>query len=179
MTRVSARGPARLTAGHSPSRLSLFCQRSGKLMSFSKRALNCARWCVRCIPRIFLERQHLPQPVQGRLRHHRCHHRFALEWSQVFRPARSSTRGGLIVKNGTTKSVRCAIYTRVSTDHGLEQNGPHAQLHARPEGQRPELGCEPRNHEFGAVSQLRCSLLLHGYWNGDVRQPCAPSHAIR
>jgi DNA invertase Pin-like site-specific DNA recombinase len=26
------------------------------------------------------------------------------------------------VKNGTTKSVRCAIYTRVSTDHGLEQD---------------------------------------------------------
>jgi len=25
------------------------------------------------------------------------------------------------VKNGTTKSIRCAIYTRVSTDHGLEQ----------------------------------------------------------
>ena len=26
------------------------------------------------------------------------------------------------MKNGTTKSVRCAIYTRVSTDHGLEQD---------------------------------------------------------
>jgi site-specific DNA recombinase len=26
------------------------------------------------------------------------------------------------VKNGRTKSVRCAIYTRVSTDHGLEQD---------------------------------------------------------
>jgi DNA invertase Pin-like site-specific DNA recombinase len=26
------------------------------------------------------------------------------------------------VKNGTTKPVRCAIYTRVSTDHGLEQD---------------------------------------------------------
>jgi DNA invertase Pin-like site-specific DNA recombinase len=26
------------------------------------------------------------------------------------------------VKNGTTKTVRCAIYTRVSTDHGLEQD---------------------------------------------------------
>ena len=26
------------------------------------------------------------------------------------------------MKNGTLKSVRCAIYTRVSTDHGLEQD---------------------------------------------------------
>jgi hypothetical protein len=26
------------------------------------------------------------------------------------------------VKSGTTKPVRCAIYTRVSTDHGLEQD---------------------------------------------------------
>ena len=26
------------------------------------------------------------------------------------------------MKNGRTKSVRCAIYTRVSTDHGLEQD---------------------------------------------------------
>jgi site-specific DNA recombinase len=26
------------------------------------------------------------------------------------------------VKKGTTKPVRCAIYTRVSTEHGLEQD---------------------------------------------------------
>ena len=26
------------------------------------------------------------------------------------------------MKSGTTKPVRCAIYTRVSTDHGLEQD---------------------------------------------------------
>jgi hypothetical protein len=26
------------------------------------------------------------------------------------------------VKSGTVKPVRCAIYTRVSTDHGLEQD---------------------------------------------------------
>jgi DNA invertase Pin-like site-specific DNA recombinase len=26
------------------------------------------------------------------------------------------------VKNGATKPVRCAIYTRVSTEHGLEQD---------------------------------------------------------
>jgi site-specific DNA recombinase len=26
------------------------------------------------------------------------------------------------VKDGSTKPVRCAIYTRVSTDHGLEQD---------------------------------------------------------
>ena len=61
---------------------------------------------------------HLPQSVQGRLRDNRR----ALEWSKVFWPARSSARGGPIVKNGRTKSVHCAIYTRVSTDHGLEQD---------------------------------------------------------
>ena len=42
--------------------------------------------------------------------------------SRFFGSARSATVGGPIVKNGTTKSVRCAIYTRVSTDHGLEQD---------------------------------------------------------
>src|SRR5207302_10420700 len=36
--------------------------------------------------------------------------------------ARSTVVGGAAVKNMTTKPVRCAIYTRVSTEHGLEQD---------------------------------------------------------
>src|SRR5437868_5257923 len=57
-------------------------------------------------------------PIQGRLRHNRL----ALEWPQVLWLARSTIVGGAAVKNMTTKPVRCAIYTRVSTDHGLEQD---------------------------------------------------------
>jgi hypothetical protein len=51
MTPVPAREPARLTATRSPGKHSLFCLRSGKLVSFFRRALNCATWCVRCTPR--------------------------------------------------------------------------------------------------------------------------------
>src|SRR5260370_8082319 len=36
-------------------------------------------------------------------------------------PNKFPTRG-TAVKSGTGKPVRCAIYTRVSTDHGLEQD---------------------------------------------------------
>src|SRR6266699_5989175 len=66
--------------------------------------------------RVLLERQNLPKPVQGRLRHHR----HALEWPKVFWPARQSPFGAAGVKKD--KPVRCAIYTRVSTEHGLEQD---------------------------------------------------------
>jgi hypothetical protein len=51
------------------------------------------------------KRHDLSKPVQARL----CHDRHALERSQVFRPARSPGIGGPIVKNATTKPVRCAI----------------------------------------------------------------------
>jgi hypothetical protein len=55
--------------------------------------------------------------VQGRLRHDR----HPLVRAQVFRPG-STAIGTTTVKSGTVKPVRCAIYTRVSTDHGLEQD---------------------------------------------------------
>jgi DNA invertase Pin-like site-specific DNA recombinase len=45
-----------------------------------------------------------------------------LERATVFWFAGSAVAGGTVVKNGPAKSVRCAIYTRVSTDHGLEQD---------------------------------------------------------
>src|SRR5262249_59303163 len=41
---------------------------------------------------------------------------------RVFRPQRQIGVGGTAVKKLSTKPVRCAIYTRVSTDHGLEQD---------------------------------------------------------
>src|SRR6201997_223247 len=63
-----------------------------------------------------LEWQHLSKLVQGCLRDHR----HALEWTEVLRPARQSSEGTM--KTRSTKVVRCAIHTRVSTDQGLEQD---------------------------------------------------------
>src|ERR1700720_550291 len=65
-----------------------------------------------------LERQHLSKLVQGCLRDHGD----ALEWTEILRPARQTSEGVLTMKTGSTKVVRCAIYTRVSTDQGLEQD---------------------------------------------------------
>src|ERR1700688_1828327 len=65
-----------------------------------------------------LERQHLSKLVQGCLRDHGD----ALEWTEILRPARQTNEGGVTMKTGSTKVVRCAIYTRVSTDQGLEQD---------------------------------------------------------
>src|SRR6266446_10532856 len=65
-----------------------------------------------------LERQHLSKLVQGCLRDHGD----ALEWTEIFRPARQTSESVVTMKTGSTKVVRCAIYTRVSTDQGLEQD---------------------------------------------------------
>src|SRR6202045_495797 len=65
-----------------------------------------------------LERQHLSEPVEGGLRDHR----HALERAEILRPTRQASEGVLTMKAGSTKVVRCAIYTRVSTDQGLEQD---------------------------------------------------------
>jgi hypothetical protein len=37
-------------------------------------------------------------------------------------PARQAIEGSAIMKTGGSKQVRCAIYTRVTTDQGLEQD---------------------------------------------------------
>src|SRR3954452_11510723 len=68
--------------------------------------------------RLCLERQDLSQPVEDRARHHGD----PLERTPVLRPARQAIEGRLIMKTGSAKRVRCAIYTRVSTDQGLEQD---------------------------------------------------------
>src|SRR6202162_1944482 len=65
-----------------------------------------------------LERQHLSKLVEGCLRDHGD----ALEWTEILRSARQTSDGLLTMKNRSTKVVRCAIYTRVSTDQGLEQD---------------------------------------------------------
>src|SRR5450830_1769990 len=47
-----------------------------------------------------------------------------MEWPPLLRPegqGRPNGHWGSVVKTTSVKSVRCAIYTRVSTDHGLDQ----------------------------------------------------------
>src|ERR1700740_3520955 len=65
-----------------------------------------------------LEWQDLSEPVEGGLRDHR----HALERTEILRSARQASEGVLTMKAGSTKVVRCAIYTRVSTDQGPEQD---------------------------------------------------------
>src|SRR6516225_11330725 len=64
-----------------------------------------------------LERQDLSQPVEGRL----GDHRHPLERTEILRPARQAIERVLTMKR-IAKPIRCAIYTRVSTDQGLEQD---------------------------------------------------------
>src|SRR5437899_668901 len=68
--------------------------------------------------RLCLERQDLPEPHEGRV----CDHRHPLEWTQILWVARQTVEGICIMNARATKVVRCAIYTRVSTDQGLEQD---------------------------------------------------------
>src|SRR5262249_35942982 len=65
-----------------------------------------------------LEWQDLSQPLEGRPRHYR----HPLERSQVLWLARQTVEGAALMKTGRSKKVRCAIYTRVSTNQGLEQD---------------------------------------------------------
>src|SRR6516162_6264248 len=66
--------------------------------------------------RLCLEWQDLSQSLQGRV----CDYRHPLEWAAVLRSARQAMEG---LRSMTPKStVRCTIYTRVSTDQGLEQD---------------------------------------------------------
>src|SRR5512144_814946 len=68
--------------------------------------------------RLCLERQELSQPVEGCL----CDHRHPVERPKILRSPGQVIAEVSIVKAGSPKPVRCAIYTRVSTDQGLEQD---------------------------------------------------------
>src|SRR5215208_6392186 len=65
-----------------------------------------------------LERQDLPKPYQDRVRDHG----HPLGWSQILRLAGQTAGRTSDMTKPTPKPVRCAIYTRVSTDQGLEQD---------------------------------------------------------
>ena len=45
-----------------------------------------------------------------------------MEWTQILWVARQTVEGICIMNARSTKVVRCAIYTRVSTEQGLEQD---------------------------------------------------------
>src|SRR5215471_3158734 len=45
-----------------------------------------------------------------------------LEWPDVLRPARQASERTFGMNSRSTKVIRCAIYTRVSTEQGLEQD---------------------------------------------------------
>src|SRR5947209_19705364 len=68
--------------------------------------------------RLCLERQDLSEPHEGRA----CNHRHPLGWTQILWVARQTVEGICTMNARATKVVRCAIYTRVSTDQGLEQD---------------------------------------------------------
>jgi site-specific DNA recombinase len=73
---------------------------------------------IRPPQRVCLEWQNLPQPLTGRFRDYW----YALEWTAILWAARQIRQRGVGMKPGAAKHVRCAIYTRVSTDQGLEQD---------------------------------------------------------
>jgi hypothetical protein len=66
-------------------------------------------------PGLCLERHHLSQPDRDRL----CHHRHPVVRPSLLRASHS--RGEAIMMTKPTKRVRCAVYTRVSTEYGLDQ----------------------------------------------------------
>src|SRR5437016_6530888 len=68
--------------------------------------------------RLCLERQDLSEPHEGRV----CDHQHPLEWTQILWLARQTVERVCTMNVRSTKVVRCAIYTRVSTDQGLEQD---------------------------------------------------------
>src|ERR1700756_5645230 len=90
-----------------------------------------------------LEWQDLSEPVEGGLRDHR----HALERAEILRPAGQAIERVLTMKAGSTKVVRCAIYTRVSTDQGLEQD--FNSLDAQYDASRAYIR-RPRRHQTTA-----------------------------
>src|SRR5262245_66686864 len=65
-----------------------------------------------------LARQDLSQPVEGCFRDHR----HSLERTEILQAARQAIERLITMKGKSAKSVRCATYTRVSTEQGLEQD---------------------------------------------------------
>src|SRR5580698_1609535 len=110
--------------------------------------------------RFRVERQDLPQPFEGRVRHHRQ----SLEWTAVFWAARQAIEGARVMKT-VPKSVRCAIYTRKSTDQGLEQD--FNSLDAQYEASQAYI----RSQAHAGWTLLRTKYDDGGFSGGDTDRP--------
>jgi Resolvase, N terminal domain len=78
------------------------------------------------------------------------------------------------VKNATTKPVRCAIYTRVSTEHGLEQD--FNSLDAQYDAAQAYI----RSQAHAGWTLIRARYDDGGYSGGSTERPDArPGHRGR
>src|ERR1700761_8306038 len=110
--------------------------------------------------RLRVERQDLLQPLEGCVRHHRQ----SLEWTAVLWAARQAIEGALDVKT-VPKPVRCAIYTRKSTDQGLEQD--FNSLDAQYEASQAYI----RSQAHAGWTLLRAKYDDGGFSGGDSDRP--------
>src|SRR5580692_11516803 len=108
-----------------------------------------------------LERQHLSQPVESCLRDHR----HALERAEILRTTRQAIERVLPMKAGSTKVARCAIYTRVSTDQGREQD--FNSLDAQYEASQAYI----RSQAHAGWTPLRAKYDDGGFSGGDTDRP--------
>jgi site-specific DNA recombinase len=69
------------------------------------------------------------------------------------------------MKSGTVKPVRCAIYTRVSTDHGLEQD--FNSLDAQQDAAQAYI----RSQAHAGWTLIRSSYADGGYSGGSTDRP--------
>src|SRR5436305_877193 len=111
--------------------------------------------------RLCLERQDLSEPHEGRV----CDHRHPLEWTQILWVARQTVEGICTMNARATKVVRCAIYTRVSTDQGLEQD--FNSLDAQYDASQAYI----RSQAHAGWSLLRAKYDDGGFSGGDTDRP--------
>src|SRR5262245_40278479 len=111
--------------------------------------------------RLCLERQDLSQPVEGCL----CDHRHPLERAEILRAARQAIEKVLTMTKRSAKPVHCAIYTRVSTDQGLEQN--FNSLDAQYDASQAYI----RSQAHAGWSLLRATYEDGGFSGGNTDRP--------
>src|SRR6516162_1215090 len=108
-----------------------------------------------------LERQNLSEPVTGRFRDHR----HPLERPQILWPAGYASKGVFGMSPRSARQVRCAIYTRVSTDQGLEQD--FSSLDAQYDASQAYI----RSQTHAAWTLLRTKYDDGGYSGGNTDRP--------
>src|SRR5262245_56285752 len=103
----------------------------------------------------------LRQPVKGRS----CDHRHPLEWAKILRPAGQATERVRTMTRTSAKPVHCAIYTRVSTDQGLEQD--FNSLDAQQDAAQAYI----RSQAHAGWSLLRAKYEDGGFSGGNTDRP--------